>query len=209
MHSSQCMLSSHVCPSFSHCYLPLPAGKEEEQGGRREKGGAAATRGTSRQPTPTLSPPQPNPTPTPIPTPTPTPPHPTPTPTLMMACLIHASFSNPSSPHPQPHPAPPHPSRPIPSHPTPPHPTQAPEFDQQLVGKRLEVFWKYIGKDTNTPHLIWCSGRVARVADGLTDKRSKRAQNILPGGAVLWAWDEDSDRAEVAGERWLILLPSK
>ena len=33
------MLSSHVCPSFSHCYLPLPAGEEEEdkQGGRRKK----------------------------------------------------------------------------------------------------------------------------------------------------------------------------
>ena len=27
--SSQCMLSSHVCPSFSHCYLPLPAGEEK------------------------------------------------------------------------------------------------------------------------------------------------------------------------------------
>ena len=40
LHSSQCMLSSHVCPSFSHCYLPLPPGEEEEdkQGGRRGKG---------------------------------------------------------------------------------------------------------------------------------------------------------------------------
>ena len=34
------MLSSHVYPSFSHCYPPLPAGEEEEdkQGGRRKKG---------------------------------------------------------------------------------------------------------------------------------------------------------------------------
>ena len=33
--------------------------------------------------------------------------------------------------------------------------------------------------------------------------------NILPGGAVLWEWDADADRGEAAGERWLILLPSK
>ena len=39
MHSSQFMLSSHVCPSFSHCYIPLPAGQEEEdEQGRRKKG---------------------------------------------------------------------------------------------------------------------------------------------------------------------------
>ena len=33
------MLSSHVHPSFSHCYPPLPAGEEEEdkQGGRRKQ----------------------------------------------------------------------------------------------------------------------------------------------------------------------------
>ena len=71
------------------------------------------------------------------------------------------------------------------------------------------MLWKYIEKDTLKPHLIWFSGRVIRVADGLSDKRSKRAQNILPGGAVLWEWDADADRGEAAGERWLILLPSK
>ena len=48
-----------------------------------------------------------------------------------------------------------------------------------------------------------------RIADGLTDKRSKRAQKILPGGAVLWAWDADPEFDEAAGEQWLILLPKK
>ena len=67
----------------------------------------------------------------------------------------------------------------------------APEFDQQLVGKRIEVLWKYFEKGTGTSHLIWCTGRVVRVADGLKDKRSSRAQKVLPGGAVLWAWDAD------------------
>ena len=30
-------------------------------------------------------------------------------------------------------------------------------------------------------------GKVVRVADGLTDKRSARAKKILPAGALLWA----------------------
>ena len=38
MHISQCLLSSHVCPSFSHCYLPLPAGEEEDSRGGRSEG---------------------------------------------------------------------------------------------------------------------------------------------------------------------------
>ena len=56
---------------------------------------------------------------------------------------------------------------------------------------------------------IWASGKVARVADGLTDKRSKRAQKILPAGALLWAWDADPEFNEQAGEQWLILLRLK
>jgi len=50
---------------------------------------------------------------------------------------------------------------------------------------------------------------VARVADGLTDRRSPRARAILPAGALLWAWDADPDFDEPAGQQWLILLPSK
>ena len=50
---------------------------------------------------------------------------------------------------------------------------------------------------------------MTRVADGLTDKKSKKAQKILPAGALLWAWDADPDYDEVAGEEWLVLLPKK
>ena len=57
--------------------------------------------------------------------------------------------------------------------------------------------------------LIWVTGRVTRVADGLTDSRSKRAKALLPAGAVLWAWDADPECGEAAGERWLTLLPKK
>ena len=93
--------------------------------------------------------------------------------------------------------------------PTPLQPEDAPAFNQQLVGKHLEVLWKYIEKDTGKPHLVWCTGRVVRVVDGLSDKRSKRAKKILPAGALLWAWDADPVCGEAAGEQWLVLLPGK
>ena len=84
-----------------------------------------------------------------------------------------------------------------------------PPFDQALVGKQLEVLWKYTNQETGEKLLIWATGRVARVADGLTDKRSSRAQKVLPAGAVLWEWDADPAFNEPAGEQWLMLLPKK
>ena len=86
-------------------------------------------------------------------------------------------------------------------------PKEAPAFDTNLVGKRLEVCWPY-KKDGETCK-IWASGTVKRVADGLTNTRSERARKILPAGALLWAWDPDPDFDEHAGEKWLILLPEK
>ena len=50
-------------------------------------------------------------------------------------------------------------------------PEEAPAFDQGLVGKRLEVLWKYFDKDTKEPRMIWSTGTVKRIADGLTDMR--------------------------------------
>ena len=87
-------------------------------------------------------------------------------------------------------------------------PPTRPPFDSSLVDKRIEVLWPYKDKEGDTVK-IWASGRVARVADGLTDKRSPRARKILPAGALLWAWDADAEYNESAGEQWLILLPEK
>ena len=84
-----------------------------------------------------------------------------------------------------------------------------PAFDQALVGRQLEVLWKYTNQETKEPVLIWATGRVARIADGLTDKRSSRARLILPAGAVLWEWDADPEFDEPAGQQWLMLLPKK
>ena len=63
--------------------------------------------------------------------------------------------------------------------------------------------------DSGEAVLIWTPGRVARVADGLTDKRSARARKILPAGALLWEWEANEEFGEKAGEQWLILLPDK
>ena len=85
----------------------------------------------------------------------------------------------------------------------------APTFDQNLVGKWIEVRWKYFDKENNEPVYIWSTGKVVRVADGLTDKKSPRARKVLPAGMVLWAWEADPEFDEAAGEQWLALLPSK
>ena len=86
-------------------------------------------------------------------------------------------------------------------------PEHPPAFDVKLVGKQLEVCWPY--KLNGKTAKIWASGRVKRVADGLTDTKSARSKKILPAGAVLWAWDADADYDEEAGEEWLFLLPEK
>lgn len=87
-------------------------------------------------------------------------------------------------------------------------PSAAPPFDNKLVGKWLEVCWPYKNPDGSTQK-IWASGRVVRVADGLTDKRSQRARDVLPAGALLWAWEADAEFDEPAGEKWLVLHPQK
>ena len=86
-------------------------------------------------------------------------------------------------------------------------PLKAPPFDTNLVGKRLEVCWPY--KQDGKTIKIWASGVVKRVADGLTDRRSKKAQAVLPAGALLWAWEADPDYDEPAGEKWLFLHPQR
>ena len=84
-----------------------------------------------------------------------------------------------------------------------------PAFDQALVGKRIEVLWPYTDKNTGKRVLIWATGRVARVADGLTHKSSARARTVLPAGMVLWTWEADPEYEEPAGEKWLALQPKK
>ncbi|KAL1515523.1 hypothetical protein AB1Y20_002145 [Prymnesium parvum] len=64
-------------------------------------------------------------------------------------------------------------------------PIVAPAFDASMVGKHLEVLRENFDQDTKEPHLIWASGRVVRVADGLSDKRSSRARKILPVAHTL------------------------
>jgi hypothetical protein len=86
-------------------------------------------------------------------------------------------------------------------------PPEPPPFDGSLVGKRLEVCWPY--KEAGKTVKSWASGMVKRVADGLTDRRSKKAQSVMPAGAILWAWDADPEYDEPAGEKWLFLLPKR
>lgn len=83
----------------------------------------------------------------------------------------------------------------------------APPFDTRLVGKWIEICWPY--REGGETKKIWARGQVKRIADGLSDKRSQRCTNFLPAGALLWAWEADAEFDEVAGEQWMVLLPSK
>lgn len=87
-------------------------------------------------------------------------------------------------------------------------PAEPPAFTQELVGKRIEVLWKY-HLPNGEATLIWAPGRIVRVADGLTNTRSARGKKILPAGAVLWEWQADAAFGETEGQQWLILLPTK
>ena len=89
-------------------------------------------------------------------------------------------------------------------------PRKPPPFDVKLVDRQLEVCWPYKDKETGATVKIWATGTVRRVADGIADRASTRANaKILPAGALLWAWEADPEYDEPAGEKWLVLLPQK
>lgn len=46
------------------------------------------------------------------------------------------------------------------------------------MGKRFEVLWKYELPD-GSAQLIWATGRVPRIADGLTDTKTKRGKVLI------------------------------
>eukprot|EP00962_Isochrysis_galbana_P015277 scaffold4387_cov126-Isochrysis_galbana.AAC.12 len=41
------------------------------------------------------------------------------------------------------------------------------------------------------------------------DKRSQKARQILPAGAVYWEWDAEDEFEEQAGGQWLVLDPKQ
>ena len=88
-------------------------------------------------------------------------------------------------------------------------PLVPPAFDQELVGKWLEVRWRYTDSDTGEYVYIWTPGRVVRVADGLNDKKSKQGKKLLPAGAVLWAYEADEEfESRLASSGSRCCLPS-
>ena len=61
---------------------------------------------------------------------------------------------------------------------------------------------------TDTCNGARCTRRLLAEAT-LTHKRSERCTNILPAGALLWAWEADAEFDEKAGEQWMVLHPDK
>lgn len=87
-------------------------------------------------------------------------------------------------------------------------PLNAPAF-AALLHKKIEVCWPYMDKNSGKRVLIWSAGKVTKVADGEMDKRSQKARQILPAGAVYWEWDAEDEFEEQAGGQWLVLDPKQ
>ena len=88
-------------------------------------------------------------------------------------------------------------------------PKHPPPLNSSLVGRWLEVNWKYYSQTDGEPVLMWCSAEVVKVADGFSDKASSRCKKPLQAGAVLLKWPEDKDREEKESLSWMVLLPNK
>ncbi|KAL1525976.1 hypothetical protein AB1Y20_020802 [Prymnesium parvum] len=90
-----------------------------------------------------------------------------------------------------------------------PYPTgQGPVPDKSLVGKTLEVRWRYRHVETGQPVYIWCEGVVEKVADGEKDKATARCKRILPAGVVQIRWAADIEYDEEETLVWSMLKPS-
>ena len=98
-------------------------------------------------------------------------------------------------------------------------PVQPPPFNNTLVGRRLEVRYKYdiVDPETKEPTgetaFLWCSCEVLRVSDGTARKVGAKGQvlkSMHPAGTVLLRWDANQAMGETEpSEQWMGLLPSK
>ncbi|KAL1510813.1 hypothetical protein AB1Y20_007097 [Prymnesium parvum] len=84
---------------------------------------------------------------------------------------------------------------------------QGPVPDENLIGKKLEVRWRYYNKHTGEPIYIWCEGNVVQVADGEKDKKTARCRKLLPAGALRIQWPADAEFDEDESFVWTILKP--
>lgn len=116
-----------------------------------------------------------------------------------------------------------------------PYVLQGPTPDQSLVGKTLEVRWRYHHKTTGEPVYMWCEGEViqvrgcanpqhshrsqsahppviccahvCRLLTEKTDKKSARCKKVLPAGALRIKWPADVDFDEDESYVWSMLHP--
>lgn len=100
-------------------------------------------------------------------------------------------------------------------------PSKAPPLDESLIGRKVEIHWRYWRPTTEAEQskakgkrkapqkkqvFIWCEGTIEEVSDG-TIRQSKRHEDALPAGAVRIRWPADADHAEKETLVWSILNP--
>jgi len=90
-------------------------------------------------------------------------------------------------------------------------PKKAPACNESLIGKELEIRWRYWrpteeGERGQKKAVdIWCVGTVVQVANGTSDKASPRCKKLLSAGAVKVMWPADKDFDEEESYTWSIL----
>ena len=90
-------------------------------------------------------------------------------------------------------------------------PKEAPPCDDSLIGKELEIRWRYWRptregeRGKRKAVNIWCVGEVVQIANGTTDKQSPRCKGPLAKGAVCIKWPADVDFDEPESFTWSLL----
>jgi hypothetical protein len=95
-------------------------------------------------------------------------------------------------------------------------PSYAPVLDDGLVGKQIDIRWRYweiipnqftpSGAQKKKQVFIWCVGTVVEVADG-TVRKSERSEKALPAGALRIRWAADAEFEEKETLVWSIFNP--
>ena len=98
-------------------------------------------------------------------------------------------------------------------------PIQPPAFDEDFIGKHIEVRYKYAIIDpvtkepTGEDAFLWCAAQVMQVSDGSLLKKGKKGQALKskhPAGHALLRWEANAAMGEdEESESWMGLLPSK
>ena len=89
-------------------------------------------------------------------------------------------------------------------------PLSMPEVNNDLIGQRLDVCFRYDLIDEEGSEFRWCQGLVTEVLNGSNmNKTGRRSGKCKSGEAVMIRWDKNDSTGEPESESPQVLLASK